>query len=477
MAMPPRCRSARTTVYQPLGCCGPQPKAVPPSSEEPRPQVKSQALFKILGDTCISAVIAAFSAACVWSAAVAMGIVLMFAPGLMVLFFAAYAAPFILLPIYGLAKQRIGFVFGPIILAGIVYGGSFLLITEEKDLFIGLTSYTAEPERKNHTLLAVEDDNNNLCDKVCIKVLATSNHTVALRSNTRAPRSWMLYSQAEGATCLGKDNARLALEFLLWGYPGKCATRREVAEFDDGLLLRVITSDARWPRKSDLPKGFTGETDEYFERIGGKDRFLARHIKGGLSNRTQFLLLFERRPPAIDAGPPIDRLSFLANAIGTDIETLRKPAEPFPFDEVLTGVEKYFDQKDAIGADALGTARWTWSQIASNASRTQPQLLRERILRLLKSHEAFRINMGIEAIYNLRLDERTFPDDVMLDLVFAPITEPATISLLEKQLERQFARGRLAPAGDVLERARSHLNDPNLKPWQSRILGRISQLQ
>ncbi|MDF0583128.1 hypothetical protein [Bradyrhizobium yuanmingense] len=470
--------SPRTWVYQPLGCRSPQPQDVPPSPfQEPRLPMKSQAIIKILGDVCISVVIVLVSAACVWSAGSALGIALMFAPGLTGLLFAASAAPFVLLPVYGLAKRRIGFVLTPIILAGMAYGGSSLLKMEEKDLLADLTSYTAEPERKDHTLLAVEDDGNSFCDEVCIKVLATSNHTLALRSNTLRPRSWMLYSQADGATCLAKDNVRLALQFLLWGYPGKCATSRQVAEFEDGLLLRVIASDASRLRKSDLPKGFTGQSYEYYERINGKDRFLARHIKGGLSNRTPFLFLIEKRLPAVDAGPPIDRLSFLANAIGTDIKTLREPAEPFPFDEALIGLEKYFDQKEAIGADTLRLAGSTWLQIASNASRIQPQLLKQHVLRLLTSHDPVRINLGIKAIDRMRLDERIFPDDVMLDLVFAPITEQATISFLEKQLERQFALGRMAPARDVLERARGHSNDPSLKPWQSRILDRINQLQ
>ncbi|WP_156527627.1 hypothetical protein [Bradyrhizobium stylosanthis] len=406
----------------------------------------------------------------------AMGMALMFAPGLIALLFGALTAPFILLPVYGLAKRRIGFVLGPIILAGSIYCGSFLLITEEMDLFASLTSFTAEPERRDHTLLAIEDDNNNHCDDVCIKVLATSNHTLALRSNTRT-RDWMLYTQADGATCFAKNNAKLALEFLLRGYPGKCATQRKLGEFEDGFLLRVIRSDSRWPRKSDLPKGFTGDSFEYFERIDGKDRLLARHIKGGLSNKTQFLLLLETRPPAIDAGPPIDRLSFIANAIGTDVETLRKSAEPFPLEEVLIGIENYFDQNEAIGADTHRLAGWTWSQVASNASRTQPQILKDRILHLITSHDPFRIGLGIKAISFMRLDERAFPDDVMFDLIFAPIAEHETTSLLERQLDRQFSPGRMAPAGDLLERARGHLNDPDLKPWQSRILNHINQLQ
>jgi hypothetical protein len=243
-----------------------------------------------------------------------------------------------------------------------------------------------------------------------------------------------------------------------------------------GFLRAVRLGNLGYRLTPDTPEGFTGDMYESFERIDGHDRLLARHIKGGLESTLDRFPLW-KRPPAIDAGTPVDRMSFLAQAIGSDVGSLRQPADPFPFDEVLTGIEKYFDQKEMIDADTFRSARWAWFQIAANASRPQGQLLKERILRVFGSHDPFRTELGIEAITFMRLDERTFPDDVMLDLVFVPMSREATASLLEKQLERQFAPGRPPPADEVRERAKAHLNDPNLKPWQSHILTQISLFQ
>ena len=77
----------------------------------------------------------------------------------------------------------------------------------------------------------------------------------------------------------------------------------------------------------------------------------------------------------------------------------------------------------------------------------------------------------------MQLNERTFADDVMLDQVFDPINREAPGSLLEEQLDRQSAPGRPPPADEVRERAKAHLNDPNLKPWQLHTLIQASQLR
>ncbi len=446
--------------------------------------------IKFVGDTCISAAIVAAVLVGEWTFIRAHGeffaVLALFASPALFLVFVPFAAPFLAIPAYGLVKGRYGFVLGPILSVVIAHGLHSRAIKQEDDVleqkravFTKLASDTAEPVRMDHTLLAVDDKyNGRSCDEACIKVLATSNHTLAIRgSSRRGDRTWTLYRQAEGPACFAKENAKLALEFLLRGFPDKCATRTPIPDFEDGLFLRAVQlGNPGYRLTPDTPEGFTGDMYEAFERIDGHDRLLARHIKGSLESKLDRFPLW-KQPPAIDAGTPVDRMSFLAQAIGSDVSSLRQPADPFPFDEVLTGIEKYFDQKETIDGDTLRYARWAWLQIAANASRPRAQLLKERILRLFGSHDPFRTELGIEAITFMRLDDRAFPDDVMLDLVFVPMSREATASLLEKQLERQFAPGRPPPADEVRARVKAHLNDPNLKPWQSHILNQISLLQ
>ncbi|MCG2633278.1 hypothetical protein L6654_43030 [Bradyrhizobium sp. WYCCWR 13023] len=445
-------------------------------------------LIKFVGDISISTAIVAAGLVGAWRFVSTLGeffaVLLLFGnPIGLVLVAAPFVIVLIPLPAFGLARARYGLVLGPILSLVITYGFHSREIKQEDDVleqkraaFAKLASGTAEPVGVDHTLLAVDGDVSS-CDEACIKVLATSNHTLATRSSRDRDRTWTLYAQAEGPACLAKENAKLTLEFLLRGFPDKCATQTSIPGFEDGLLLRAIRSNNPGYRLTpDAPEGFTGGIYESFERIDGRDHLLARYIDGSFESKLDRFPLW-KRPPAIKVGAPIDRMSFLARAIGKDVSYLRQPNAPFPFDEVFAGIEKFFDQKEKIDANTFRYARWAWLQIAANASRPQTRLLKERMLRLFASHDPFQIELAIEAISFMRLDERTFPDDVMLDLVFAPINREATVSLLEKQLDRQFPPGRPPPTDEVRERAKAHLNDPNLKTWQSHILTQISLLQ
>src|SRR5579864_3202745 len=188
-------------------------------------------LIKFVGDICISAAIVAAVLAGEWGYISAHGeffaLLALFASPALFLCFVLFAAPFMALPAYGLVKGRYGLLLGPILSMVIAYDLHSRAVKQEDDVlaqkravFAKLASDTAEPVRVDHTLLAVDDDNNgSSCDEACIKVLATSNHTLALRSSGHGDRTWMLYTQAEGPACLAKENAKLTLQFLLRGFP------------------------------------------------------------------------------------------------------------------------------------------------------------------------------------------------------------------------------------------------------------------
>ena len=168
------------------------------------------------------------------------------------------------------AKARYGLVLGPILSVVITYGLHSREIKQEDDVleqkkaaFAKLASETAAPVGVDHTLLAVDDDGSS-CDEACIKmILATSNHTLALRSSRDRDRTWMLYAQAEGPACFAKENAKLTLQFLLRGFPDKCATRTSIPNFEDGLLLRARRlGNPGYRLTPDAPEGFTGNMYE-----------------------------------------------------------------------------------------------------------------------------------------------------------------------------------------------------------------------
>ncbi|MDN4999687.1 hypothetical protein ACFQZO_02150 [Bradyrhizobium sp. GCM10027634] len=443
-------------------------------------------MIKFAGEAAISAAVLAIVLRAEWGYVAAhgdfFGWLIILPPALLVSFL-IFAAPFVAVMFYGFATARFGLALGPILSIAMTYGFHARSVAQEDEfvaqkraIIAKLVPEKAEPLHADHTLLAVDDFNNGrLCDQACINVLATSAYTLALKSTDRRDSTWAVYEQAEGPTCLAKDNAKLALQFLLRGFPGKCATQKTIVNLGDGLLLRIV-----WSRNPNgqitpgMPQGFTGTMYETFERIDGQDRLLARRIEGSLESKV-YRFPFWKQLPSIAVGTPIDRMSFLTNAVGTDVGPLRAPVNPFPYDEVLTGIEKYFDLKDTLDADTFHSARWSWLQIAVNAARPQTQLLKDHILRLFATRDPMRIELGLKAITDINLDERDFADEVMIELMFVPMNAEVT-SLLEKQLERQFAPPRKSPTAEVREQAKARLNDPNLQSWQSRILNRIDQL-
>jgi len=165
--------------------------------------------------------------------------------------------PFVVSPIYGLAKGRYGLVLGPVILAVCAYAYSAMVQRKKEDAVAALTALAGKPVRPSHTLLAIQDAQSAArCDEASVKVLAISTYAVALSAGNPNNSRWALYRQATGAACFAKENAALALDFLRRGYPGKCATKESVASFDDGLFQRKRTPDLRYWPAPDMPKGF-----------------------------------------------------------------------------------------------------------------------------------------------------------------------------------------------------------------------------
>ena len=444
--------------------------------------VTTSRYLQFVVDVAVSALLTYVLSAVIWglidSGGQGAAFAAMWVPGLLLLLPVAIAVPFVVFPILSVASGRFGLLFGPIILAATIYAVSSLAIRQKEDVIATLTNIAAEPVRADHSLLALGDEVG--CDQACVKVLATSNHTVALRVEDRRVSNWTLYTPATGSACFTKENAKLALDFLQDGFPGKCATQTTIANFDDGLYLRKRTPDPRWWPASDLPEGFTGTVYETFERIDGQDRVLARYMKGAMAPKTHSLLLVEKRPPPIDAGRPVDKYIFLAKAVGENVDWLRRPADPFPFDEVLSGIEAYFGRNEIVGGGSATIEDFAvraWTSVARLEGRNGPDFLKRRMLAQFASRDPFHIGLALRLRYDLPSGASPFPDAdaLMFDLIFVPVSGDASPAL-RKLLEEQFAVGRPPLSAELRDRAKARLNDPDLWPWQREFLNRLSNL-
>lgn len=440
---------------------------------------------RIVAEILLSMVVSIILSAIVWGAIGAAGVaglfLLMFSPELVKLLTVSIFAPFVLVSLYGLAKRRLGMVIGPTILGVTAYILSGSIVAQKEDAIAALTAHVATPVGADHTFLAIEGG-KTLCDDDCITVIATSTKVVALKQGDARPQQWVIYTQAVGPVCHQEENALLALDFLRLGHPGKCATKTIIADFDNGLLLRRRAVDGRWRIAVDLPDGFHGTVYEYFERLSGQNRLLARHMVGGMDPSLPLpLIIFGRRPDPIDAGPKIDERSFLAAAIQRPVDTLSHPADPFPFDETFTEIERYFGRLERVGYGGTATiedfAKRTYSAVANFEAGLNPDRQKRRIVDLLKSREPFRIDIALSLMNWAPFRNWSFheADEQVLDLVFVPLSPELSVRL-NLLLESQFALGRTPPSNKVRERARAHINDTNLTVWQRQILKQIAEL-
>jgi hypothetical protein len=204
-------------------------------------------------------------------------------------------------------------------------------------------------------------------------------------------------------------------------------------------------------------------------------------MKGTLAPMSHSLLLFEKRPGSIEAGRPIDKYVFLANAIGENVDTLKTPPDPFPFDEALSEIETYFGRTEKVDYKGAKTtiqhfAVRAWQSVARLEARRGPDYLKRRMLKLFATRDPFHIEPALGSIWDIPVGARRFSDadDLIFDLVFIPLSDDRVISALQTLLQYQFAPRGPPPSAEQRDRAKAHLNDPDLKPWQREFLYQIS---
>ncbi|XUM21878.1 hypothetical protein ACRAVF_32515 [Bradyrhizobium oligotrophicum S58] len=402
----------------------------------------------------------------------------MFASPLLLIPLGLACAPFLAIPLYGLVKGRYGFLLGPIVLAGAIYLHSSWRVQQDEDALVEMAVTRQQPDKQNHALLAIESSKSY--EDASIRVLATSAHEVALKSTGYGRIDWTLYRPADGAACLAPENAVRALDFLRLGYPGKCATKSSVVDFDDGLFLSERNHDGKyWLAADDLPIRFHGYVYELLERNSGHSRVLARRIKGTMDMKWVLpLALFEKRPTPVDAGSPVDGEGLLAESIGVSRNDLRNPVDPFPYDEVLIGIEQYFGRQQLVGSgastlEAMAVDRWR--NIALMEHTQFPARIQGRMLGLFASHDPLRVALGLSlyrAVTPPSAPGWAGADELLLDLIGIPVSGHAE-AVLQSLLERQFRPERTDISPEVRASARMRSNDPGLKPWQRELLARI----
>ena len=324
----------------------------------------------------------------------------------------------VLVVLFGVAKMRLGIAIGPTLLAAVLFT-SVSLFRQNSDVAVRVfATQGLEPASRTHSVLAFEG-NDDRCDIACIRILATLPYALAGKNDFS--RDWVLFKRGEGDACLANDRWQSTLEFLEAGYRGMCAIHTSSPDIGDSLVARERHVSGSGSVAAGLPRAFTGTVDEISERIGGEERLLGRRLRGWLGwpvpNAIAIFGFGAKAQQYIDVGPKIDRKEFLAGAVGTPSSELYATALFSPA-AILDEVESYFD-RPAISPRAMSA----WSRIASSQGKTNPEIVRPRLQRLLAGVDPDRIGTALSGLFGLPVAERAFAQDRIVELAFSPMID------------------------------------------------------
>jgi hypothetical protein len=435
---------------------------------------------RFIVDVAISAAISFGLSAALWglidAAPQGLGLILMYSPLLLLLPW-LIIAPFVIVPLYGLVRRRLGYVAGPMVLAIAAHLHSAGVLATREASIAGAIPVERAPTKTDHRMLAVAGGSTSTqCEEACVRILATSDHTIALSYEPVRMQQWVIYTPAAGQICAATDNAVLAIEFASRGYPGRCALTTKAADFGEGLLLRKMEVD-QYRHVPDMPAGFRGIVYELHERLAGEDRLLARRITGGM-NQTgpQALGIFDKRSARIDSGPPLDERRFLAAATKIPPNLLVEKAQPFPLDEALDEIEKFFGRKEIVSQTRLHTiedfAEYAWWTAGSPDVWAHTPEVKKHVVRMLASTDESRLKAVLRGIGGMPLNQRIFADDRLFDLTFDPRIDISSLAL--GVLSNRFRGGQFPPSDELRARAKARLADTGLTTEQHQLMTRIS---
>jgi hypothetical protein len=227
------------------------------------------------------------------------------------------------------------------------------------------------------------------CWALCMEILTKTDYRPV--SEIGISNEWVAFAKVSGAACMRADNRESYIEFLAAGFADVCAIRSVGPKEDTAMVVSVrllrSRSDRSWKTMSeDLPRSFSGDVYELYERTNGEERLLGRWVRGYVRPVSYWFGLVGLRGWRV--GADFDEHQFYGAAVQA-----RLAGGPYPGDSDLSRV---FDQLELLlnhpefGREALNAYR----SLAQWKGGMVPAMLEARSARLLNSAEPGRILAG-----------------------------------------------------------------------------------
>jgi hypothetical protein len=190
----------------------------------------------------------------------------------------------------GLFTRRPGLIASPFV-AGVLIGAGFMALAYYEIREVrSLEVRPIERPSLTHEIVVVPSYQGGDCNRLCLQILARSEHSVVAGYGSVDSGVW--YRKAQGKDCITAATAVSLVQFAEAGFAGICATALPITAVSDALILSHYSIIGRnEPKELQLtfPGVFRGSVYEFIERSrDGGDRILGRWIAGSAEGLVTF---------------------------------------------------------------------------------------------------------------------------------------------------------------------------------------------
>src|SRR5688572_12710335 len=297
-------------------------------------------------------------------------------PLVIVLLFPALLAGPIVILIVALRKGGVGGILGVLAAAPL-----FLLVIQVplwiqvRDVY-ELNQREFLPHGPQSIVLIAQDYHfPSECNGTCLQILLSTPYLVAVEDQNSD--NWIVFELAHGEKCTRREHVEQYIRLLGQGYLDLCTESSLEAPSNRALIIR----SARHP-DSPLYQRVPLHSNAYdfYERLDGQDRLLARWVSAGIPPGSWFFDPFD--VSTSERLARFDAAEFISKALNAKIEG-QSPRGTAAVSELLAAVGPYFTEPET-----LPSAMTAFEEIARADSSREKDLLRQFLQSRLSEVEA-----------------------------------------------------------------------------------------